>query len=204
MPPFAHATRARATIHPTMHRRFLLISVACWPAAGCALAQGDGPRPRHKISAAQLHEGLSTRFPVRFGIQGLLEVQVSAPRLHLLPARNKLGAALVVEVSGRQLRRTHAGEVDVAFALRYDAVGQAVRAHQLEVLEFRWPGLPVETAQALQALLPAMAREAVGEVVLHRFSPRELALADSMGFEPEKFTVVDDGLVIEFGPRQQR
>ena len=186
-----------------MNRRHLIPFLACW-IAGHALAQDDGPRPRHKISAAKLHEGLSARFPVRLGLQGLLEVEVSAPRLHLLPARNKLGAALVVQASGRQLRRVHAGEVDVAFALRYDAADQVVRAHQLEVLEFRWPGLPAETAQALQALLPAMAREAVGEVVLHRFSPSELALADSMGFEPEKFTVVDDGLLIEFGPRQRR
>jgi hypothetical protein len=49
-----------------------------------------------------------------------------------------------------------------------------------------------------------MMGEAVGEVVLHEFSPSELALADTMGFEPETITVVDDGLVIGFGPKRRR
>ena len=65
----------------------------------------------------------------------------------------------------------------------------------------RWPGLPPEPLRAVQRMLPAMAREAVGEVVLHQFTARELALADTMGFEPEQLTVVDDGLVVSFGPK---
>ncbi|HSW20205.1 MAG TPA: DUF1439 domain-containing protein [Ramlibacter sp.] len=186
-----------------MDRRLLLTALAGWP-AGRLLAQDEGPRPRHRIPAAELHEALSARFPVRFGFAGLLELQVSAPRLLLLPARNRLGASLVAQVSGAQLQRMHAGEVDVVFALRYVAADQTVRAHQLEILDLRWPGLPPETAQALQAVLPALARDAVGEIVLHRFSPRELALADTMGFEPQQITVVDDGLVISFGPKQKR
>ena len=33
---------------------------------------------------------------------------------------------------------------------------------------------------------------------------RELSLADTMGFEPEEFRVVDDGLTVFFGPKQPR
>jgi hypothetical protein len=184
----------------TMDRRLLMTALACWPAARL-LARDEEPRPRHKISAAALHDALSSRFPVRIGLAGLLELQVSAPSLHLLPARNRLGATLVTQVSGAQLRRPHIGEVDVAFALRYEAADQTVRAHRPEILDFRWPGLTPEAVQALQRVLPEMAREAVGEVVLHRFTPRELALPDTMGFEPEKVTVVEDGLLILFGPK---
>lgn len=186
-----------------MDRRLLIAALACWP-IGRALAQEDGPRPRHKVSAAQLHEALSARFPLRLGAAGLLELQVSAPQLHLLPARNLLGAALRIEISGPRLPQVRAGEVDIAFALRYEASDRTVRGHQLELLDMRWPGLPPATLQALQRLLPAMFRDAVGEVVLHRFAPRELALADTMGFEPEQITVVDDGLVILFGPKPRR
>jgi hypothetical protein len=74
----------------------------------------------------------------------------------------------------------------------------------MEVLDVRWPGLPREAFDVLQRVLPTMAREGVGEVVLHKFSRRELALADTMGFEPEKMTVLDDGLLIVFGPKKQR
>ena len=100
-----------------MHRRLILSALASWPAASL-LAQEGAPRPRHKIGAAQLHEALSGRFPVRFMLAGLLEVAISAPRLLLLSARDKLGAGLVVQVGGMQLQPMPPGEIDVVFALR--------------------------------------------------------------------------------------
>ena len=184
-----------------MHRRLMLTALACWPLAG-TMAQEDGPRPRHKIPAARLHEALAARFPVRLGVPGLLELQVSAPRLHLLPARNKLGAGLVAELAGG--RAAEAGELDVVFALRYEPSDRTLRAHGMEVLDLRWPRLPAETAQALRSLLPRMARDAVGEFVLHRFTQGELGLPDTMGFEPERITVLNDGVRIEFSPKQRR
>ncbi|HEY8356620.1 MAG TPA: DUF1439 domain-containing protein [Ramlibacter sp.] len=184
-----------------MHRRLLLTALGCWPAARLG-AQESPAGPRHKIGAAQLHAALTARFPVRLGLPGVLELQVSAPRLHLLPTRNKLGAGLVAELT--RTRGIEAGEVDVVFALRYEAADRTLRAHGMEVLDLRWPGLPAETAQLLRALLPRLAKDAVGDFVLHRFSDRELALADTMGFEPAQFTVADDGLVIAFGRKPPR
>jgi hypothetical protein len=185
-----------------MRRRLLLSALACWPCARL-LAQ-DEPRPRQKISAAQLHKALSARFPLRLGLPGLLDLQVSAPRLLLLPTRNQPGASLLAQASGQALHRTRTGEVDVAFALRYEASDRTVRAHSLELLDLRIPGLTAEAVQALRSVLPEVAREALGEVVLHQFAPGELALPDTMGFEPDKLTVVDDGLFVEFRPKQRR
>lgn len=186
----------------TMNRRLMMAALACSPTAPLS-AQDETSRPRHKISAGELHEALSARFPVRFGVPGLVELQVSAPRLLLLSTRNQLGATLLAQVGGRELQQIHAGEVDVVFAVRYAASDQTLRAHHPEILGLRWPGLPPETRQTLQRLLPALAREAVGELVLHKFSSRELALADTMGFEPETIAVLDDGLLIVFGPKRR-
>jgi hypothetical protein len=185
-----------------MDRRLLVTALACWPFAGL-LAEEDAPRPRHRISAGQLYEALSARFPLRFGLAGLLQLQVNAQRLLLLPARNQLGATLLTQVSGPQVPRAQAGELDLVFALRYEPTDQSVRAHSPHVLDIRWPGLPPDTLQAVQALLPGLAGR-IGEVVLHRFSPRELIVADTMGFEPETITVAEDGLVIVFGPKSRR
>lgn len=181
-----------------MDRRLLTLALACWPARGL-LAREDGPRPRHKISAGKLFDALSARFPARFRFAGLLELQVSASRLLLLSARNKLGAALLTQVSGLQLP----GEMEIAFAVRYEAADRSIRAHDPEILEVRWPGLPPEAIESLRSVLPAIGRH-VGEVVLHKFSPGEFALADTMGLEPEAIRVVDDGLVIFFGARRGR
>jgi hypothetical protein len=186
-----------------MRRRLLLSALACWPGARL-LAQDEEPRPRQKISAAQLHKALSARFPLRLGLPGLLDLQVSAPRLLLLPTRNQPGASLLAQASGQALHRTRTGEVDVAFALRYEASDRTVRAHKLELLDLRIPGLTAEAVQALRSVLPEVAREALGEVVLHQFTARDLALPDTMGFEPDRLTVVDDGLVVEFREKQRR
>lgn len=185
-----------------MHRRLILANLAGWP-IGRLLAQDETPRPRHKISAGQLHKMLSARFPVRLGIAGLVELQVSAPRLLLLPSRNRLGAALSAEVGGVQAGQVPPGEMDLVFAPRYEAADRTVRAHGAEVLDVRWPGLPPDAVEFVQGLVPALAAQ-VGEIVLHRFSSRELALPDTMGFEPEVLEVHDDGLEVIFGPKPRR
>lgn len=179
----------------------MIAGLACCPAS--LLAQEEAQRPRHKISAAQLHEALSARFPVRWGLAGLLQLRLSTPRLLLMPARNKLGAALVLEMSGAQAQQLPAGEMDVVFALRYEASDQTVRAHRPELLDLRWPGMAPEVLPTLQAVLPEATRK-LGEVVMHKLSPRELALPDTMGFEPSELQVADDGLLVLFGPKRRK
>ncbi|MEJ5992702.1 DUF1439 domain-containing protein [Ramlibacter sp. PS3R-8] len=186
-----------------MDRRHLLTALACWPAAR-AWGQDDAGRPRHKISARELQDAVAARFPVRLGITGLVDIRVSAPRLLLLPARNRIGAGLLAQVGGMPMQPSQTAELDLAFALRYEPSDRTVRAHQLEVTGLRAPGLLPETAQLLQRLLPAMARDAVGEIVLHRFAARELALPETMGFEPDEIRVLEDGVLILFGPKQPR
>ncbi|MBK0392713.1 DUF1439 domain-containing protein [Ramlibacter algicola] len=185
-----------------MDRRSFVAALAGWPAL--PLFAQDDPRPRHRLSAAQLHEALSARFPLLLGIPGLAQIQVSAPRLLLLPARNKLGASLHAEASGSAFGRLPPGEVDVVFALRYESADRSVRAHEPDIVGIDWPGLTAEGKQALQSLLPGMAREVAAELVLHKFTSRELALPDTMGLEPSTLTVVDDGVVVEFREKRMR
>jgi hypothetical protein len=182
-------------------RRVLLAALLAWPATA-VWSQEAAQRPRHKISAAQLHEALSARFPVQLGVEGLIRLEISAPSLHLRPARNQLGAGLLVTASGMPLQ-AQPGEMDVVFSLRYERSDQTVRALKPEVLALRWPGLPPDATQVLQRVLPGMAAEGMGEIVLYQFTQQELALPATMGFEPERLTVQADGLLVEFGPRRR-
>ena len=140
---------------------------------------------------------IAARFPVRLAFGGLLELQVDAPRLLLLPARNKLGAALQAQLAGLPMPPA---ELEIVFALRYEPSDRTVRGRDPEILDVRWPGAPPETLQALQGVLPALAQQ-LGEVVLHRMSPRELALPETMGFEPGDLQVTEDGLTVLFRPK---
>lgn len=186
-----------------MHRRSLVAALACSPAV--ALFAQDEQRPRFKVSATQLYEALADRFPARFGIPGLAQVQVSAPALLMLPARNKLGASLHAEVTGGGIAGgVPPGMLDLAFALRYEAQDRSIRAYEPEILRVDWPALAAEAQQALQVLLPGLARDVAAELVLHRFTARELALPDTMGFEPGTLTVVDDGVLVGFREKRPR
>jgi hypothetical protein len=171
----------------------LLLGVASVPAQ-------EGPaRPRHKVSAARLHRALSARFPLRLTAGGLLDLHVEAPALLLLPAAQQLGATLQAQLSGPQLRGVFTGEADLVFSIRYERSDRTIRAHRPRVNALRLPGLPRETAQAMQAVLAAVAQDSVGDIVLHRFEPHELAVADAMGIEPKEIVIAEDGLVVYFG-----
>jgi hypothetical protein len=107
-------------------------------------------------------------------------------------------------VSGQRVRGVPNAELDVVFALRYEPADQTLRARDAEVLAVRWPGMSPEGAEALQRVLPGIARDAMRELVVHRLTERDLALPNTMGLEPEELRVVDDGLMIFFGPKQRR
>jgi len=184
-----------------MQRRLVMAWLAAL-AAPRAGAQDAGGLPRFKVSAARLHEAVSARFPLRLGVEDFITLQVTAPRLHLLPQRNRMGLGLQATASGLPLAQAVAGGLDLAFALRYERSDRSLRAHQPEVIAVEFPGLPSQAVRGFQGALPALLQEALGEVVLHRFSDRELALADTMGFEPEKVTVVEDGLLVQFGAKK--
>ena len=76
-------------------------------------------QPQYKVSATQLQAAVAQRFPLRYPVQGLLNLDVQVPVLHLLPALNRLGADMVVDAAGPALQRSHQGTLAVEFALRY-------------------------------------------------------------------------------------
>jgi len=68
----------------------------------------------------------------------------------------------------------------------------------LQVHSLRLTGLPAQAAAVLESYGSVLAQQSFGEVVLHRLSPRDLALPDSMGLQPGAITVTSQGLVIGF------
>jgi hypothetical protein len=142
-----------ATMHPlpglnggspaTVRRRRWLLGAAL----GLALAlAGSGCTPSGPrsvtLSLDQMQEKLATRFPRRYPVAGLAELNLQTPRLSLRPERNRINAVMAVEASGPALRRTYSGSMDVDFALRFEPSDQTVRATELEVLALQFEGLP--------------------------------------------------------------
>ena len=196
-----------------MRRRFLLPVALCLALTRLAWAQptddeaddapDDAPQalPHYKVSAAQLQGAVAERFPLRYPVAGLLNLDVQVPTLRLLPALNRLGAQMVVEVAGPALARRHQGTLDVEFALRYEATDRTVRAHQLQLVRLQFPSLPLDVLALLNIYGPALAESTLLEVVLHTLGPQDLMLPDALGMQPGSITVTNEGLTIGFVPK---
>lgn len=185
-----------------MHRRLLIAFATAWPAT--RLFAQEPAQAHRKVSAHELREALMARFPVRFAVPGLFDVRLDADRLVLLPARQRIGATLLATATDLSSGRAYPGDMDLTFAVRYEASDQTLRAHQLEVLGLHSPALRPDAVLALQALLDRVARNAVDEVVLHRFSPAELQLPDVLGLRPDRITIEGDGVEIWFAPKARQ
>jgi hypothetical protein len=183
-----------------MQRRYCLVASARWALLGAGVVAMDWARaqPSYTVSAQVLQQTVAQRFPLRYPVQGLLNLDVQTPRLRLLPAQNRLGAAMQLQATGSVLGRSYSGSFDVDFALRYEASDQTIRAYQLHFQNLQFPELPPELQVMLSSLGPALSKQSLQEVVLHTLRPQDLALADTMGLQPGSITVTDKGLLIGF------
>ena len=155
-------------------------------------------QPRYTVSAAQMQAAVAQKFPLTYPVAGLFALALQAPQLRLLPAENRIHADIPVEAAGEALRRRYPGNLDVDFALRYEASDRSLRAYGIRVNALRFPGLRPEVAEMLDTYAPVLAAQALGEVVLHELTDKDLALADTMGLAPDRITVTAAGLVIDF------
>lgn len=198
-----------------MRRRHLISLALCLPlclslsgltwaaSAEAASPPDDTPQalPQYKVSAAMLQQAVAQRFPLRYPVQGLLNLDMQAPRLSLLPAQNRLGAEIDLVATGPALQGSHPGTLALDFALRYEPSDLTVRAHQLRFKRLSMPSLPPAVVALLNTYGPVLSERALLEVVLHHLQPGDLALPSSMGMQPGSITVTDTGLVIGFVPK---
>ncbi|QHE77182.1 DUF1439 domain-containing protein [Hydrogenophaga sp. PBL-H3] len=187
-----------------MRRRFLFSAALCIPFGRVAAAQpGEGEDPPARppgvtVSTDVLQRSVAQRFPMRYPVQGLLNLDLQPPRLSLLPEQNRMRAEMVVDAAGPTLNRSHRGSFDLDFALRYEASDRTLRAHQLRIDRLRFPSLQPGVVELLNTYAPALAEQSLREVVLHRLQPQDLRMADALGMQPGPITVTSSGLVIGF------
>lgn len=172
---------------------------------GLAHATGEDGEPRkaagYAVSLAQMQEAVGGRFPKRYPVQGLLNVDMLAPRLQLQPEQNRLRAEMPVEAAGPALNRRHEGSFEIDFGLRFEASDRTLRAHQLRLGRLRFPSLQPNVVSLLEMYVPALAEQSLQEVVLHELRPQDLRMLDVMGMQPGDITVTRTGLLVGVVPK---
>ena len=175
----------------------LCLYLACGSVRG--FAQSD-TQPRWTVPLEPLQERVAERFPLRYPVQGMLDLTVHTPQLAPLPAANRLSATMAVDAAGQALRRAHSGQLVVEFGLRYEPSDRTVRAHQLRLARLQFPTLQPAVVDLLNVYGPALAQQSLMEVVLHQVKPQELALLDGLGLQPGPLVVTERGVTVEMVP----
>ena len=169
-----------------MQRRTLLLSLPLamgGPALGLAAGTDTEDRPEqpkgYPVSLAQMQQAVAKRFPRRYPVQGLLDLDLQTPRLHLLPEQNRLRAEMAVAAAGPALNRVHQGSFDVDFALRYEPSDRTLRAHQLRLARLTFPTLPARATEMINLYAPTLADQSLREVIgeLNAYLPQPVLLA---------------------------
>jgi|GEM_PF-267459 len=190
--PHRTTFRAAASLNKCLCRALAIATVVF------AALQSAQAQPGYTVSVKQLEQEVAQRFPLRYPMAGLIDLDVRAPQLRLMPELNRVSAKMAVEATGPALRRSHSGTFDVDFSIRYESSDRTIRAYRLHFQNLRISDLQPQASELLNAYGLAMANQALQEVVLHQLRPQDLAMADTLGMQPGSITVTDKGLVIGF------
>lgn len=167
-------------------------------AVGIATIHNAQAQPSYTVSVDQIQKKIAQRFPMRYPMAGLLDLDVQAPQLDLLPKQNRISARMAIDATGPLLQRGHSGTFDVDFALRYEISDNTIRAYRLNFQNLRIAGFHPQASELLNTYGPALAQQALQEVVLYQLRPQDLVMADTLGMQPHDITVTEKGLVIGF------
>jgi hypothetical protein len=181
-------------------RRTLLASLsglAALSLGGCAGLLGP---PTVTLSEADIAHLMERHFPLDRSLLDIFDATVNAPRIRLLPERNRLAAVVGVRVRNRLLALNWQGQLDFDAALRWDAGDQTVRLSQVRVqdLAFAEPGaLNRNTVERLGA---ALAERVLEGSAIYRLPAERAAQLRAKGYVPGGVNVTPRGLEIGFVP----
>lgn len=193
------------------HRRHLLITLVASAAgpvllSGCA---GLGGPTVITLGEAELVGLVNRAFPLQRRLLEVLDVQLSAPHLHLLPERNRLAVDLTLTTQERLLGGSGRGRLGFDSALRWEPADATVRLNQVRVqqLGFDSGGAPALDAVAAspsasgpasgaQRLGRTLAERLLEDLVIYRLSPERQASLRQLGLQPGAVTVTARGVEI--------
>jgi hypothetical protein len=174
------------------------------------------------LSEAELAGLINRAFPMQKRLLELLDVQLAAPRLRLLPERNRLALDLTLSTQERLSGKSARARLAFDSALRYAPGDATVRLTQVQVQRLEVeagtvlatppgassstsagasPSASAAAAASAQAgaagrIGNALAERVLEDLVIYRVSAERLASLRQLGLQPGAVTVTVRGLEI--------
>lgn len=181
-------------------RRWLALSGAMALAAGLTACAGLPFGNDYTFSESQLQRALDRKFPFDRRVLAVLDINLSHPRLTLLPARNRLAVSIDATVTHPFGGAPLTGTLAIDSALAYDPATMSVVLRDPEVETFTIDGLPERWSRQLNAAGALIATQLLQGAPLYTFKPEQLSIG-GVARQPGAITVRSHGVNVKFDAR---
>lgn len=181
-------------------RRWLSLTGAAVFAAGLAACAGLPFGNDYTFSEAQLQRALDRKFPFDRHVLAVLDVNLSHPRLTLLPERNRLAVAVDATIAHPLGGAPFTGTLAIESALAYDPATMSVVLRDPEVQNFTVDRLPERWSRQLNAAGALIATQLLQGAPIYTFKPEQLNIG-GIPRQPGEITVLSHGVNVRFDSR---
>lgn len=181
-------------------RRWLALAGATALAAGLSACAGLPFGNDYTFSESQLQRALERKFPFDRRVLAVLDVNLTHPRLTLLPERNRLAVSVDATVTHPLGGAPLTGTLAIDSALAYDPATLSVVLRDPEVETFTIDGLPDRWSRQLNAAGALIATQLLQGAPIYTFKPEQLNIGGAMR-QPGAITVLSHGVNVKFDAR---
>jgi hypothetical protein len=203
---------------PQRRRRRWLISALCGGLALCTGACGPLTGPQSiTLSERELAQRIEHEFPRNERVLEVLEVEISAPSLTLLPERNRIASRFNLVMRDRLFGSSQRGRIGFESSLRFEPADHSVRLSKVRVDELRLDdagGAGATRSGRIPTAAPAqepprvplqrignlLAEQLLEDYVVWRASPEQVDRLRRSGYQADAVTVTNAGIEISFRP----
>ena len=157
-----------------------------------------GPR-RIELSQSRLQAGLERRFPLHNRMLDLFDVQLTGPRLAILPETDRVGLALDVSVAPPLLRQSWNGTLALSGRLVLDNGRNAVVLVDTHVDRFDVDGMEGGRTRDLGRAADLLVNQLLRDIPVYTFRPEDLRYA-GVQFFPARIETAPGALFVTLEP----
>ncbi|HEX7638695.1 MAG TPA: DUF1439 domain-containing protein [Burkholderiaceae bacterium] len=185
-------------------RRAALFAVLGAAALAATLSGCAGLAGRHEVSLSesQLTLLLAREFPMQRKVLEVIDLQLTDPRIHLLPESNRLGTEFDVEADDRLFGNSAHGHVRVDYGLRFDAADHTIRMTDVRVRQLDVAAGSSNLHGAAQRLGTLAAESLLENQPLYRMKPAQADEMDRLGLVASPIRVGAQGISMTLSPRR--
>lgn len=135
-----------------------------------------GPR-EVELPQERLQSSLERKFPLHQRVLGVFEVELSHPRLSVLPENDRVALAIDLGVSPLLARQAWHGSMLVSGRLRVDSARNAIYIADAHVDRFIVDNMDEGKQQQLISVANLLSDKVIRDVPVHTFKPEDLRYA---------------------------